>query len=121
MKQRYKKLSAILAATMVLGLVGCGGSSSKESLVYLDYGTGIDETGAYNNDLYGMNNNDINGADPGCIYVSEEDDPVYGGYFYMYLTGWTLDSNVTLNTSFYEEEGIDALAFPCFRSKNLYQ
>ena len=122
MKQRYKKiLAGILAATLALGLAGCGGSSSDDKLVYLDYGTGIDETGAYNNELYGMNNNDVNGADPGCIYVSEEDDPIYGGYFYMYLTGWTLDSNFALNTSFYEEEGVDALAFPCFRSKNLYQ
>ena len=84
MKQRCKKIIvSILAATLALGLAGCGSGSSNDKLVYLDYGTGIDETGAYNNELYGMNNNDVNGADPGCIYVSEEEDPVHGGYFYM--------------------------------------
>ena len=122
MKQRYKKiLAGVLAAVLAFGLAGCGSSSSGDKLVFLDYGTGIDERGNYNNELYGMNNNDTNGADPGCIYVSEEDDPVYGGYFYLYMTGWTLDTATTLNTPFCEEQGLSALAFPCYRSKNLYQ
>lgn len=122
MKKKYRKfLAGVLVASLCLGIAGCGQSASDVTSVYLDYGTGIDEDGDYNEELYGMNNNDTGGADPGVFWVSEEEDSEYGGYFYKYITIWTVDSDTAINTEFCEEEGIAALAYKCYRSKDLYQ
>lgn len=120
MKNRYSKLLAVvLSAGLCLGIAGCG--ASEETSVYLDYGTGIDEDGNYNDELYGINGNDVKGADPGAFWLSEEEDPVYGGYYYMYTTGWTVESATTLNSAYCVENNVAALAFRCYRSKDLYQ
>ncbi len=121
MKNRYSRLLAgVLVAVLCLGTAGCG-ATSEETAVFLDYGTGLDENGNYNDELYGMNNNDNKNADPGAIWVSEEEDPVYGGYFYMYVTSWETDTATAINTKWCEENGVAALAYMCYRSKNLYQ
>lgn len=122
MKHRYSKLLAgVLAAALCLCMAGCAGSTSEETAVYLDYRTGIDENGNYNDELYGMNNNDNKNADPGVFWVSEEEDPVYGGYFYMYVTSWETDTDTAINSKWCEENGVAALAYMCYRSKDLYQ
>lgn len=122
MKTRYSRFFAgVLAAVLCVGAAGCGNDTSDAASVYLDYGTGIDENGDYNDELYGMNNNDDVGADPGAFWVSEEEDPQYGGYFYRYVTSWDTDTDTALNTEFCEKNGIAALAFQCYRSKDLYQ
>lgn len=86
MKRIVKKvLAGILAAGLCFGTVGCNGSlAQQDSLVYLDYGTGINDDGNYNTKLYGINIKEPQGGDPDIIYVSEEEDPVNGGYYYMY-------------------------------------
>lgn len=122
MKKIYSKLlSGVLAAVLCVSIAGCGNSASDAASVYLDYGTGIDEDGNYNDDLYGINVNDNKGADPGVFWVSEEEDSEYGGYFYMYITSWDASSTEALNTEFCKENKVAALAFKCYRSKNLYQ
>lgn len=64
----------------------------------------------YDTSLYYRNDQDLFGADPGAIYVSEEDDPVYGGWFYMAVTG----NNAESTTKVYG-------AYPIYRSKNLIE
>lgn len=121
MNKRYRPfLAMFLAAVTLVTAVGCSDGNKKDSLVALNYGTGLAENGEYNVELYGMNGmNDVNGADPGVIYVSEDEDPIYGGYYYMYVTGYaTGDGGVTLIDSKYD--GIGNLAFRCWRSKDLY-
>lgn len=116
MKRIVKKvLAGILAAGLCLGAAGCNGlESGKDSLVYLDYGTGINDDGNYNTELYGMNIKEPQGGDPSMFYVSEEEDPVYGGYYYMYSGG-------TSSAEEYKKEHISVLAVTCYRSKDMYQ
>ena len=122
MRREYRIiLIAILTALLCLCIAGCAGSQAEEkedSLVYMNYGTGIQENGEYNDALYGMNGmRDITGADPGAFYVSEEESPEYGGYYYMYQTG----TNYTADqVEKYKAEGIRQVALWCFRSKDLY-
>lgn len=123
MKKQYSKfLTGLLAAVLCFSAAGCGsGQGQKDSLVYMNYGTGLDENLNYNHDLYGMNGNDIEVADPGCFYVSEEEDPIYGGYYYMYPTGFATNDKYTLNADYYKENKIVDLVAVCYRSKDLYQ
>ena len=80
---------------LVLSFSGCGGNRGVE----IDYFDGISEDGSYNSAMFYRNDLQVNfAADPGVIWVAEEDDPEYGGYFYMYYTGRD---------------------FPCYRSKDL--
>lgn len=114
MKKNLKCLLAgFLAAVIPFGLAACSaGGNSDETYVRMNYSTGIAENGEYNTELYGMNCvSDVDGADPGVIYVSEDESEEYGGYYYMYTTG----------SISYTENGETVLsAFPCYRSKNLY-
>lgn len=90
-----KKFAALLLSIFLLfAVTACG--SGETSVPYFD---GISEDGSYDTSLFYRNDlNTCQAADPGCIYVPEERDPVYGGYFYMYVTG---------------------LGFPVMRSKDL--
>ena len=111
MKKTIKRfLAGILAAGLCFGTAGCNGQGSgKDSLVYLDYGTGINDDGNYNTELYGINIKEPQGGDPSMIYVSEEEDPVNGGYYYMYSGG-------TASAEEYAKEHISVLAVTCYRS-----
>ena len=122
MKRNYRiLLIAMLTALLCFGIAGCAGLQAEEkddSLVYMNYGTGIQENGEYNDALYGMNGiRDISGADPGVFYVSEEESPEYGGYYYMYQTGTTYTAN---QVEKYKSAGIRQVGLRCFRSKDLY-
>ncbi|MBE6925964.1 MAG: hypothetical protein E7461_03880 [Ruminococcaceae bacterium] len=120
MKKMHRLLSLVLAVMMCLSLAACMGSQQEQdSLVYLDYGTGIDPyTDKYNTELYGFNGNAVDGPDPGCFYVSEEEDPEWGGYFYMYPTSFATNDWAQLYK--YKEQGITNLVASCYRSKDLY-
>ncbi len=109
--------AAILAALLCLSAVGCG-SQQEDSAVYLNYSVGMDETGRYNTELYGKNGeSDTDGADPGVFYVSEEEDPVWGGYYYRYDTSETTSFPAT---EFYQLNSVGSLIAHCERSKDLY-
>ncbi len=120
MLKRNKIISYILLIASLLMLVGCQDAANQEVfLQHLDYKTGMATAGRYNTDMYALNGDDINGADPGCFYVSEEDDPVYGGYYYMYYTGFSKNDGASLKDEYYKENKISTLAFKCYRSKDL--
>ena len=121
MKRNFLKIVAgLLAAVMCLGMAACG-ISENSSQVYMNYATGMGDDLQYNSALYGMNgSNDKEGADPGCFYVSEEEDPEWGGYYYMYQGGTTRDSGYTLTDKYLTDRGIDNIGISCFRSKDLY-
>lgn len=125
MKINWKKfLTGLLAVSMCFGTAGCGNDeqASEDSLVYLDYGIGVDEfTDSYNAELYGMNGNDIEGPDPGCFYVSEEEDPEWGGYFYMYPTSFATNDWAQINAQYYKDNKISNLVASCYRSDDLHQ
>ena len=62
----------------------------------------------YEEGLFYFNKCDLGSADPGALYVSVEDDPVNGGWFYTYFTG---------------EVGMDSgdriAAYRCYRTRDL--
>ena len=93
----------------------------KGDSVYLDYATGMDELGNFNNDLYSYNQMDAIGGDPGAIYVPQERDAENGGYYYVYVTGglkeqFGWDGNPGL---YGYDDDVEALAVRCYRSKDL--
>ena len=105
----------LLTVSLCAGMVGC---SRDGGSVYLDYSVGMDEYGRYNTALYGMNGpQDPDGADPGVFYVSPEEDPQWGGWFYRYTTG---NSTAVPKTEYYTQRGVDNLFAYCDRSRDLY-
>ena len=89
--------------------------------VYLDYATGLNADGNFNNELYSYNQMDAVGSDPGVIYVSKEQDAEYGGYYYVYVTGGLYSHygwNGLSGLTGYDED-VEALAVRCYRSKDL--
>ena len=120
MTKRVKKiLTAVLAVGLCLGMTSCGDANDISS-VYLDYGTGIAGS-EYNSDLYGMNIvNDVAGSDPGVFYVSEEEDPEYGGWYYMYITGSRGVTYGITDLTSEQCEGLEDVQISTYRSKDLY-
>ena len=125
---KLKKIVSLilLGAVSISAFSGCGSESDltkslKGEKVYLNYATGMDEFGNFNNDLYSYNQMSAIGADPGAIYVPEERDAENGGYYYIYATGglkeqFGWNGNPGLNG--YDGD-VDTLAVRCFRSKDL--
>ena len=77
----------------------------------IEYSTGLedDTTLTYDTSLFRRNDQVIDGADPGVMWVDPEDDPVYGGYFYVAITGG----------GGIQTPGQQSAAFTVFRSKDL--
>lgn len=118
--KRQRAFSCFLAAMLLISLTGCGRQRAEETLVKMNYGIGVDEvTDNYNTALYCMNGNDVNIADGGCFYLSEEEDPEYGGYFYRY-TGNFAAQRLASQVGF-KEKGIYDYAVRCLRSKDMYR
>lgn len=83
MKKLLKRFALLAVVLAVFTSSACAASNSY-NLAYFD---GIADDGSYNTDLFYRNDLLLNhAADPGCIWVSEEQSPEYGGYFYMYPT-----------------------------------
>jgi len=86
----FKKFIAVsLGAIMVLpSLAACGGGSSAGEGFQLQHFNGMDIE-EYDSDLLWRNTSEIvndGGGDGDVMWVSEEEDPINGGYFYMYST-----------------------------------
>lgn len=78
---KMKKITSIaLGVLLSFGFFGC----SNESGFNLSHFDGSDLSNGYDTDLLYKNNSNLLGGDAGVIWVSEEQDPVYGGYFYQY-------------------------------------
>ena len=121
----------ILICVLSLGcLIGCDVNNAQDSeavvplkgdVLYVDYSTGFDAYGNYNNNLYAYNQMDAIGGDPGAIFVPKERSAEYGGYYYVYVTGglknlfgWDSDNYL----SGYDDD-VETLAVKCYRSKDL--
>ncbi len=115
MKKLKKPLVCLLLAALLVSIAGCGGASDAV-LQYLDYGIGVNENGQYNAELFMQNGTDLYGADPGCFFVSTEEDATYGGYYYMYITGYIANRPVNLKP---EYDGSKCIAYQCYRSQDL--
>ncbi len=102
---------ALTLLMMVCLFAGCKNETILEGHM-LDYGTECSLNGI-NTDRYYQNSEYIvSGADPGVIYISQEEDPVYGGYFYMYTS-----AQLDFPGGEYGEKVV--LANECFRSTDL--
>lgn len=82
MKKR-KLLATLLTALLCVSLLACG----KENATLLAYETGMAADGKYDTSLFFRNDLNLNhAADPGVIWVSEDEHETDGGYFYVYAT-----------------------------------
>ncbi len=82
---RIKKWFAfVLVCASIFSLGAC--DEKGITAVELAYSDGFDEYGNYDDSLFNYNGTGTSMADPGVIYVSKEQDPVYGGYYYAYGT-----------------------------------
>lgn len=107
------KKFAIAAGALVVSLAclaGCAGGGISEG-VRMEYSTGRQSERVYDRDLFYSNTNETVIADPGVVYVSEEESAEYGGWYYMYGTGASAGTYTTSDDNTY--------AFQCFRSRNL--
>ena len=109
-----KRISIVLALALALVFVCIlGGCEKSGEGVALAYGTGMGADAEYDSNLFYMNKIETQGADPGCLYVSEEQDADYGGWYYVYVTG----QSKAIPSDY--AESVQTLAFPCYRSKDL--
>lgn len=76
-------VSAIITFAFALSLCACSGGYEAISI---NYGTGENSRGQVNDTFYYRNDCYVSGADPFVLYVDEKDDPVNGGYYYMYCS-----------------------------------
>lgn len=106
------KKAAVCAGILILSMVclsGCDGGGISDG-VRMNYSTGKISDRVYDRDLFYSNTNETVIADPGVVYVSEEENEEYGGWYYMYGTG--------CSASYTTGDG-NLYAYQCYRSKNL--
>lgn len=112
-------LFIVLAIPAILAIVlltrQTSDSTDLSGVTRLDYEDTLD--GNYDTDLMYQNLLKINNGDPGGLWVSEEDDPVYGGYCYVAVT--TLNNN--LNTYEYPVLGFDSAKDDTEDKNNYYK
>ena len=111
---KFKKVSVfILAAISAVSLAACSGESDQEAIsgAALPHYNGVENAEEYDSDVFYRNDLTVFGGDCDVIWVSEEQDPVNGGYFYQYTSG------NFLVTQWLEEE--QSFGVSCLRSKDL--
>lgn len=81
---KKKLLYSLLSLFFVFLTAAC---QNEENYALLPHFQPTADNTAYDTDLLYKNLSQFWGGDSGVIYVSEEDDPVYGGYFYQYMSG----------------------------------
>ena len=86
-----KKITSLLALITVLSLASCsssneggGGKKLPSGTLELPTFTHNSMFDPYDSSLFYRNDLDVCCGDAGCIYVSKEEDPVWGGYYYLY-------------------------------------
>ena len=80
-----KKLFGVIAgvAALTFALSGCASGNGAIAMKYDDM---IHADGSYDQSLFYRNDLKTECADPGAFYVSEEESPTYGGWYYMFAT-----------------------------------
>lgn len=114
---KNKKVAQILAiitvtATFASSFVACGEETLEGEAVTLSHFNGITEDGSYDSSLFYRNDLTIFGGDSDVVWVSKEQDPENGGYFYQYTSG-----NGGVATNWYEED--HSYGVSCLRSRDL--
>ena len=115
--KRKKSKSFLKTAACATGLVcafsalsvfaGCSqNGASQENYIEISCGTGVNDADKPYDELYWRNDPVASGADPGVMWVSEEQDAENGGWYYAYVTDVRQTGNVVYS------------AF-CYRSKDL--
>lgn len=121
-KSTVNRIGCILVCICLLFSIAACGQMEPDS-VELNYDTGISGC-QYNTDIYARNDLVTWGADPGGIYVSEDQDEQYGGYYYIYITGSTASYWGNYDIGYlppeYTDNGIVGAAVLCYRSKDLH-
>lgn len=105
--RKRKSLVAILAACLMC-LTACGGSGEY----LLPHFDGMNADGSYDSDVFYRNDLTVFGGDSDVIWVPEERDSKYGGWFYQYTSG-----NGGVYTQWFERER--TYAFSVLRSRDL--
>ena len=82
MMKKPKITAVILLLALSFALCGC----AEKGAFTLSYANGMDIESSYDTGLLYKNNTQLWGGDSGVIWVSKEQDPVYGGYFYQYMS-----------------------------------
>lgn len=86
-KKIFKQICAIaLCGAMLAPICACSDTGALDNVFKLAHFDGSDEQASYDTDLLYKNNSNYFGGDSGVIWVSEEQDPEYGGYFYQYMS-----------------------------------
>ena len=86
-KKVLAPLALLLVAALLPALGGCGKKDDTPEPFTLDYFSDVNAGKAYDTSVFYRNDLTVFGGDAGIIYVSEEEDAAYGGWFYMYTSG----------------------------------
>ena len=78
---KKKIFLSVLLAGVISVSTACSGGENMFALSHYD---GSDYSQGFDSDLLYRNTSEWLGGDTGIIYVSKEEDPEYGGYFYQY-------------------------------------
>ena len=111
---KMKKITAFILTLITAGsLVACSGDGKGAAIngAPLPHYDGVENAEEYDSDIFYRNDLTVFGGDSDVIWVSEEQDPVNGGYFYQYTSG------NFLVTQWLEED--QSFGVSCLRSKNL--
>ena len=106
-KRFFLTMVSMLAAGATLLAAGCGNGESFR----LAHSDGMNTEAGYDTDLLYKNNSELWGGDSGVIWVPEERDPEYGGYFYQYMSEVALLTNTTPSS-----DGSETPAWPDFEN-----
>ena len=81
--------AALLAAVLTAGLTGCGKGEAEDAVTAFELAhfDGVSEDGRIDSAYFYRNEFTLYGGDAQILYVSEEQSPEYGGYYYLYNSG----------------------------------
>ncbi len=115
-----KSFSLALAALLCFGVVGAVGCAEEDTLVAEGVAvpcfTGEEGEKEYDSSVFYRNDLTIFGGDSDVLWVPEERDPVYGGYFYQYTSG---NGGVYTPDNWQSGTADTMYGVSCLRSKDL--
>ena len=121
-----KLLSLLLVGITAFSFASCGGGTVNLDGFELGHFDGSDTSAGWDTDLLYKNTSEFLGGDSGVIWVSEEQDPEYGGYFYQYMSecGHVHNNSVPSNsqgeTAVNKNDAAYTSHIAVSRSKDLY-
>ncbi len=112
MKKGLATLCAIICALCCFS--GCGGKETNMDVFNLAHYNGVSADGSTDSRYFYKNDFTLIGGDSQIIYVSEEQDATYGGWYYQYMS---MCDGVLLEN--FGGDDPHRSAIHCFRSKDL--